>query len=240
MAIQWPVDKLTLINSALALTGDNLCNALEDGSDEYNVCSPVYERAIAFMLEDHAWYFSTIVNSNLPPAVNVPTDSNYDTAYNFPNDFLHLIWVRIALGVDPTTNNVSGWSPVDYTILAGQLCLNAQGGPPPPNPPQVPAQVSIKYVSSTQLADVSSGTPTFVLALQSFVMSGIYRGLHEDTTEADKLWQAGEIYLQRAKTRHDQQKPKRALWNSRITAARRVRRPWPPIPGGWSDTGTPA
>lgn len=240
MATQWPVDKLTLISSALALTGDNLVNVADDGSDEWNVCSPTYERAFAYMLEDHAWGFATAVNPNLAPASNAPADTQYDTAYNFPGDFLHLIWVRVALGTDPTTNVVTGWQPTDYTILAGQLCLNAQGGPPPPNPPVTPAPVSIKYISYTQQADVASGTPAFVLALQSFVMSGIYRGLHGDTAEADKLWQAGEVYLAKARARHDQQKPKRAFWNSRISAARRVRRPWPPTPGGWDNTGAPA
>ena len=57
--------------------------------------------------------------------------------------------------------------------------------------------------------------------------------------EADKMWQAGELYSQRARTRYDQQKPKRAFWNSRITAARRVRRPWPPSPVGWGGSGIP-
>lgn len=239
MAIQWPVDKLTLINSALSLTGDNLVNALDDGSDEYNVCSPIYERALAYMLESHGWSQSTVVNPNLPPAANAPADTQYDTAYNFPGDFLHLIWVRVALGVDPTIGSVTSWQSADYAILAGQLCINAQGGPPPPVPAVTPAPVSIKYISSTQNADIAAGTPTFVLALQSFVMSGIYRGLHEDTAEADKLWVEGERYSQVARTRHDQQKPKRSFWNSRVTAARRVRRPWPPTPGGWSGTGTP-
>lgn len=226
MSIQWPVDKLTLMNSALALTGDNLVSVADDGSDEWNVCSPAYERALGLMIEDHSWNFTTVVIANLAPSATAPADDQFDTAYNFPEDCLHLIWVRL--------ND----TPTYYSILANQIVLNAQGGPPPPTPPVTPGTVSIKYVSSTN-ADVVNGTPIFVVALQSFVMSGIYRGLHEDTTEADKLWQAGETYLQRAKTRHDQQKPKRALWNSRITAARRIRRPWPPTPTGWGDTGIP-
>ncbi len=227
MAIQWPVDKLSVVNSALALTGDNLVNVADDGSDEWNICSPGYERALAFMLEDHGWSFASKVNAALPASATAPADDQFDTAYPMPTDLLHLIWVRL--------ND----APTNYGILAGQLVLNAQGGPPPPNPAVTPGVVSIKYIS-TQNSDVQNGTPTFVLSLQSFVMSSIYRGLHEDTTEADKLWQAGELYLQRAKSRHDQQLPKRALWNSRITAARRVRRPWPPTPGGWGGSGIPS
>jgi hypothetical protein len=237
MAVQFPVDKLTLINSALALTGDNLVNVADDGSDEWNVCSPAYERALGVMIEDHGWGFATTVVPNLAPASNAPANVQWDTAYNLPEDLIHLIWVKINLDtLEPTAFGLA--SSCLYDIEGGQLVLNAQGGPPPPIPPQAPAQVSIKYISSTN-ADPVNATPLFVLALQCFVQSGIYRGLHEDTTEADKLWQAGEMYSQRARSRYDMQKPKRSMWNSRITAARRVRRPWPPSPGGWGGSGIP-
>lgn len=226
MAVEWPVGKLELINSALAVTGDNLVNVADDGSDEWNVCSPAYERGLAFMLEDHGWVHATKVNANLTPSATAPKDDQFDTAYGLPSDLLHLIWVRL--------DDV----PVGYDILAGQLVLNAQGGPPPPSPPVAPGTVSIKYVS-TDNSDPTAATPTFVLALQTFVMSGISRGLHGDAADGDRLFAAAMGILQRAKTRSDQQKPKRALWNSRITASRRVRRPWPPMPPGWGNTGTP-
>jgi hypothetical protein len=98
--------------------------------------------------------------------------------------------------------------------------------------------VTIKGIFSTN-SDPSFATPTVVLALQHFVMSGIYRGLHEDTGEADKMMSLANGILERAKSRHDMQKPKRALFNSRMTAARRVPRPWPRTPPGWSGTGIP-
>lgn len=237
MAMQWPVDKLTLINSGLALTGNNLVNVADDGSDEWNCCSPAYEAGLAIMMEDHGWGFATVVVPNLAPSPTAPNDPQWDTAYPLPGDLLHLIWVKINNDTtEPTAAGVP--SQTLYDILQGQLVLNAQGGPPPPSPPQTPSIVSIKYVSTTY-ADVTNGTPLFVQALRSFVMSGIYRGLHEDTAEADKLWAAGEMYSQRARSRYDQQKPKRSMWNSRITASRRVRRPWPPSPGGWGGGGVP-
>jgi hypothetical protein len=237
MSMQWPVSKIDVINSALALTGDNLVAVADDGSDEWNVCSPAYERGLAIMMEDHGWGFATLVNPNLPAAANVPANPQWDTAYNLPGDLLHLIWVKIN---NDTTEPTAAGVPAAtlYDIENGQLVLNARGGPPPPLPLGTPSIVSIKYVSTTN-ADVVNGTPLFVLAVQSFVMSGIYRGLHEDTGEADKLWQAGEMYSQRARSRYDQQKPKRSMWNSRITAARRVRHPWPPSPGGWGGGGIP-
>lgn len=232
MSMQWPVSKLDLINSALTITGNTPVNVADDGSDEWLVCSPAYERGLALMMEDHGWGFATVVNANLPASPTAPANTQWDTAYPFPSDLLHLIWVRIA----SVASDLGAQTP--YDIENGKLVLNARGGPPPPTTTVTPALVSIKYVSTTN-ADPTGATPLFVVALQAFVMSGIYRGLHEDTANADALWKAGEAYSQRARSRYDQQKPKRSLWNSRITAARRIRRPWPPSPGGWGGGGIP-
>jgi len=233
MAMEWPVDKLSLINRALTITGNYTVNVADDGSDEWNVCSPAYESGLALMMEDHGWGFATKVIANLPASPTAPTNTQWDTAYPLPSDLLHIIWVQI----NQSTAQLGQQTP--YDIEDGKIVLNAQGGPPPPSSPVTPATVSLKYVSITN-ADPVNATPLFVVALQSFVMSGIYRGLHEDIAEADKMWQAGELYSQRARTRYDQQKPKRSFWNSRITASRRIRRPWPPSPGGWGGGGTPA
>jgi len=128
--------------------------------------------------------------------------------------------------------------PCVWDIFNNQIVVNAQGGPPPPSPPTTPLPVTIKGIFSTN-SDPTFATPTVVLVLQMFVMSGIYRGLHSDTTEADKLWSEAMSMLDRAKARHDMQKPKYAIFNSRYTAIRRSRKPWRQTPYGWSGTGTP-
>lgn len=223
---EWPVDKLGIVNSGLSQTGDNLVSAADNGSDEWNVVSPAYERALAYMVESHGWSQATDVRT-LTPAANVPDDDQFDTAYNLPADLVHLILVRISD------------RPCVWGLLKGQLVVNAQGGPPPPPVGTVaPAIVTIKGIFSTN-SDPTFGTPTFVLALQAFVMSGIYRGLHEDVGQAERMWMAGKALLEDAKTRHDQQLPKRSMFNSRITASRRIRRPWPPVPSGWGGSNTP-
>lgn len=224
-AFEWPVDKLGVINSALSQTGDNLVAASDNGSDEWNTCSPAYERALAYMIEAHGWSQATDVKT-LQPATNAPADDQYDTAFLLPPDLVHLIWVRVS-GV-----------PCNYDLLNGQLILNARGGPQQPTPPNTPMPVTIKGVFSTD-SDPVFATPTFVVALTSFVMSGIYRGLHEDVAQAAVMWNSGKALLQEAMTRHDQQKPKRAMFNSRLSASRRVRRPWPITPTGWGGTGDP-
>jgi hypothetical protein len=241
MPFEWPLDKLGIVNSALSQTGDNLVTTADDGSDEWNVASPAYERGLAYLIEQHPWYWTktTVV---LTAAANAPTDTMWDTAYNLPADLVHVILVRIA-------TQVSGpWMSTVWDFQMGpsgaagpsgmQLVINAQGGPPPPTPPAAPAVVTLQYLSS-QSSDPQFATPTFVLALQALVMSGIYRGLHEDSGQADRMWAGGMQIVMDAKIRHDQQRPKRAIFNSRITAARRGRLPWPQVPPGWGGSGSP-
>lgn len=245
MAFEFPRDKLDLINSALTATGDNLCNAADDGSDEWNVCSPAYETALGYMMESHSWGYASLV-AVLQPSNTVPVDTDFDTAYPLPNDLVHLIWAKINENTENPSTNTAELTTYDIQSIGGvpMLLINAQGGPPPPSPPVTPAQVTIKYVSNQgALSDSTSGSPIFVTALQRFIIGGIYRGLHEDPGEADKNEQAARMLLQEARTRYDQQKPKRAFFNSRITASRRIRRPWPPVgTGSWgsgSGSGIP-
>ena len=230
MSFQWPLAKLDIIDSALVATGDNLVAVVNDGSDEWNVASPAYERGLSYAMESHSWGYAT-QTVVLQPSSTPPQDTDFDTAYPIPPDCVHVIWIKINEN-NPTTSNepfLTLWK-IGGTTHGPVILVNAQGGPPPPNPPVTPAQITMFYISNAgPLCDATFGTPTLILALQSFVMSGIYRGLHEDMAEADKLWMAGEQMLQRARTRYDQQKPKRQFFNSRIGAVRRIRRPWPQV-----------
>lgn len=223
-AFQWPLSKLEIINAALSQTGDNLCANADDGSVEWGACSPAYETALAYVCEAHPWNWLTDVRT-LVPSPTPPTDTYFDTAYPLPPDLVHLILVRM--------NDV----PCVWDFLNGNLVVNAQGGPPPP-PPTTPMVVKIKGIFSTN-SDPTFSTPTVVAVLQMFVMSGIYRGLKKDPGEAAHMWNAARQMLEEAKSRHDMQKPKAAIFNSRMTAVRRNRKPWRQTPYGWSGTGTP-
>jgi hypothetical protein len=225
MSFSWPIDKISCINSALAQTGDNLVATADDGSVEWNTCSPAYETALAYVSESHPWSWLTDVRT-LQPAINKPDDTYFDTAYVLPLDLIHLIMVRM--------NNV----PCDWGLLNNQLVVNAQGGPPPPSVPTAPFPVTIKGIFSTN-SDATFATPTVIVALQMFVMSGIYRGMRKDVAEAGKLFGAAKQMLDEAKSRHDMQSPKRAVFNSHFTAVRRSRKPWRQTPSGWSGTGNP-
>jgi hypothetical protein len=229
---QWPLQKIDLINSALSQTGDNLVAAADDGSDEWNTCSPAYERALAVVTEAHPWGWATDTRQ-IQPAANPPDDHTYQLAYNIPTDLVHLILVTL-------DRRKCLWD-----LQNNQIYLKAHGFGWTFDPETqaetfngAPGFVTIKGIFAEN-SDTTFGTPTVILALQHFVMSGIYRGLHEDTAEAAKMMALGNQILEAAKSRHDMQKPKRAMFNSRISASRRIRRPWPPVPGGWGSNGIP-
>jgi hypothetical protein len=238
-----PFDEVSLINSALALTGHTGITSADDSSEEAHVSTAAYSAALGYISESHSWSFATQVVI-LTPSATAPQDTAWDTAFPIPSDCVHVIWIKIALQEDDAPNTAIQ-SPCLYDIAGTpsgpMIVLNAQGGPPPPSPPITPAPVTMKYLSNLpSLLASTNETPTFVLALRAFIMSGIYRGLDKKIVEAEKMWMEGEKLLQMARTRYDQQKPKRQFFNARITASRRIRRPWPPIGiDGWAGSNTP-
>ncbi|MDB6085541.1 MAG: hypothetical protein JWN43_3422 [Gammaproteobacteria bacterium] len=224
-AFEWPIGKLELINSSLSQTGDSLVATADDGSVEWNTCSPAYERGLAYVSEAHPWSWLTDFRV-LQPSPTPPNDDRYDTAYILPPDLVHLILVRVNDG------------PCVWDLLNGQLVVNAKGGPPPPSVPTTPFAVTIKGIFSTD-SDPVFATPTVVVVLQMFVMSGIYRGMKKDVAEANSLWSAAHKMLGEAKARHDMQLPKRAIFRSRMTQSRRHRRPGSPTVRGLGGSGWP-
>jgi hypothetical protein len=222
---EWPLSKIELVNSALSQTGDRLVSAADDGSVEWGCCSPAYERGLAYVIESHAWSWTTDVR-RLQPSPTAPNDDRYDTAYALPPDLVHLILVRVNDG------------PCPWDIENNLLVVNAKGGPPPPSVPTVPFTVDIKGIFSTNSDPVNS-TPTVIVVLQMFVMSGIYRSMKKDVAEAGNMFKAAMAMLDRAQVRHDQQKPKRQLFISRMNESRRHRRPGSPTVRGLGGPGWP-
>jgi hypothetical protein len=230
MSFSWPLDKLGVINSALAQTGDNLVNVAEDGSDEWNTTSPQYDRWLAYVMATHSWGFATQIVV-LQPSPTAPQDTDFDTAYPIPADCVQVIWLKI----NNNSPNISNAPALTLWKIAGtpggpMIVLNSRGGPPPPATTVTPAQVTMFYISNAgPLCDIQNGSPILVLALVQFVAGGIYQGLHEDTQTALLQYKEAKGLLQEARTRYDQQKPKRQFFNSRIGAVRRIRRPWPQV-----------
>jgi hypothetical protein len=224
----WPLDKLNTINQALVLTGNPPVNVADDGSPEWEVGSAAWESALEALFEEHDWGFLT--NVQVLQRGGTPSDPRYGDFYAKPPDCMHVIWVRLAM-------SAGNDAPVNYQILNNQIVLNAAGQQPPVPANATRGVVTVKYVSSRNGADQFS--PLFLKALRFFVMSGIYRGLNEDYAEANVLYQQATATVAEARSRSDQEHPKVAIYNSRLRMARRVRRPWPQVPPGWTDTGRP-
>lgn len=201
-------DKLSIIQDELGRTGNNIPATADDGSDEWTVCSPAYDTAVAETLEGHSWNFDTqIIALN---RVGDSPDDMYDDAYAKPDNSLHVIWVRVDQG------------PIDYKIINNQICLTANGG-----------AITAKYV----LDQGASNWPAmFTKIIRCLVRSAIFGGLHEDPQRADVEENKARMALMEARTRVDQESPKRAGFNSRAIAARRGRRPHINSPRGWSGT----
>lgn len=219
MAMQWPVSKLDCINRALADTGQYPVAVLEDGSREYNVCSPAYEDGLACLTEEANWGFCTKVVVLQPDPV-APADTDWDTAYPLPNDMIHIVWLKINYSSSSNQRNF----PVMYDILNNQIVVNSRGGPPQPVVAVTPFAITLKYASSNNVGP-EIGTPLFVRALTLYVMAGIYRGLKHDAALASKTFGEAEQIAQKARTRYDMQKPKRSLFRSQVSRARYTRCP---------------
>lgn len=195
----FPVDKLQLIQDACEQTGDYVPQVAEDGSEEWAKGSTAYEMALPYAIEGADWKFGTKIETLTRQGGSV--DSDYDDAYAKPTDLLHLIWVRL-----------NDLPLADYKIVDNKILLTSDSG--------------VVTIKSVKAPDITAVTPTFAMAMRSFVMSGIYRGLHGDDAKADKMWAAAEQFLRQAAARSDQEQPKRAMFNSRVLQARRTRRPY--------------
>lgn len=209
-------DKLSLINTELAETGNALVAVADDGSDEWTVCSAAYDAAVDLTLERHDWNFGTQIVTL--QRTGASPDDVYSDAYARPTGALSIVWVRLqSAGID---------QPCDYKIIDGQIVLNSSNLTP-----------ICKIVVDP---GVSNWPPVFCKIVRQWVRAAIYRGLQEDARQADVEEGKAERALMEARTRVDQDAPKRAMFNSRVRAARRVRRPWISTPAGWSGTDVPS
>src|ERR1035441_1077980 len=109
-------DKIGIINTELAQCGDATVAVEDDGSEEWNVCSPAYDVGVDVTIERHDWNFGT--NIATLQRVGASPDDEYTDAYALPNGQLSIVWVRLDSG-----NNID--QPTDYKIINDQICLTS-------------------------------------------------------------------------------------------------------------------
>lgn len=187
-------DKLSIINVALSLTGNNEVHVEEDGSEEWRVGSAAYESAVKYLLGGHDWKFGTAIATLTRTGDS--DDENYEDAFAKPADALGLVWVKL--------DNYA----VDWRVLGNKVLATAGTS----------GVIKAKYVLQP---DPDEMPPLFVEALNCLVKAGIYEGLNEDPVEARHQRGEAEGKIALARSRGDREGSKRPVFKSRILSRRR-------------------
>lgn len=185
-------DKLSIINSALRLTGNEPVTT-NDGSDAWEVASEAYDTELPLLIGRRDWGFASTVVA-LSAAPSNPSQA-FSYAYVRPPAALQLLDVY-----------ASGIGLGSYDIIDNLICCDA------------PDTVSAKIL---RLPDEAAWAVGFAEVLKLKVMAGIYRGLHDDPAEAAAIERKAEGFLDEIASRVSQERKGRALMKSRISARRR-------------------
>lgn len=193
------MNKLSVINNALAATGNMRVNALYDPSDEYQIADLAFDRAIKTLVARHSWPFATTVEE----LVRAPDADNKSrtfriSAFRIPTAAFHvkeIFWHEYPL--------------TDYEILDQLVCCDKTEG---------------VYAKIVRNDDTARWHPMAEEVLTLMVEAGCLRGLNEDSREALNVDRKVEGLLMEVRAHVDQQNPARNLYKSSIAAARRARR----------------
>lgn len=187
------MSRLSIINDALVLAGEQPRLTEFDGSDEWTVAETGYRAAVALTLDEHAWSFTT-KTAPLARIAESPTPK-YEHAYQLPGDCLHLKAVFFA-----------GRPLADYEIVDGKVCCPFDG------------EISATYVREPPTDQWPAG---FVAIVRTRTEAAILRALAEDRDAATARERDALRLLETARTRSDQQTPGRAIFVSRVVSRRR-------------------
>lgn len=199
--------KRSIIDDALANTANNLSVDTDQTADtadqtaEWRNGSRAYDREIRILLQRHPWSFAK-ETAALDQADEDDNPSNrYGYAYEWPYGALWLQKVE-----------VPGGAGIEYEIIGQYICTDYDG-----TDDDAPIAT---YVVQPQASDISD---LFFECLRTKVEVSLLRSLNEDYGEAnarDKM--AEQMLLPLARTRTDQQAPKRRAFKSRILERRRA------------------
>lgn len=189
-------DKLSICNTALIRTGNNPAQFEGDGSDEWISASDAYDSELPLLLAEHNWGFA-LDSAELQREGN-SGDPQFTDAFYKPAGNLHVSQVWLA------------GSPIVYGIHRNLIVCNAGTVTP-----------VAKYVMQPS---ADQWPQHFLEVLRLRIMSHLYRGLNEDTGEADKVYAGSNAMLELARSRTDAESPGRAMVNSNLLRARRRRR----------------
>lgn len=189
--------QLSVLNDALAETGNNLIVTLGEATTECDVATRSWNRTLPILLERHPWNFATSTEVLEKEDKDDNPSQIYDFAYGMPRNGLWLasVW----------------WngSPINFEIVDRLICTNFNND-----------QYNIigKFV---RVPAAGAMTNLFFEVLRKYIEAGCLRGLNEDLREAQNRINEAEAMLSVARNRSDQQVPRRVPFRSRMLLRRR-------------------
>ena len=207
------VDKFTIIQNALSMTGNNVVAEADDGTDEWNVASRAFDRALTNITARHDWNFATrtaLLESELTANPSV----KYSRAFQPPTDCLQVIsvWAPLPVDAEDFDSNLApeqAYPITDYEIVAGKICTSRVD------------PLTLKYLT---LPEPEDSHALFVEVITLYVEAGCLKGLNKDFGTALAREQQAELMLNQARPRVDMQTPRRNLRVSGLVQSRKVRR----------------
>lgn len=199
-------DRLSIINDALVNTSNNRVQAEFEDSDEWDVGKTGYDRFLPILLEEHAWPFATTTEA----LVKLPDEDNPSAKFSPALGGFAYSMPGAALWLATVTRNGEG---IEYEIIDDKICCAFDN-----------AAVAL-VAKFTRVPPVDRMSNLFWEVLRCLVESALLRGMNEDYAAADRREAYAWEMLSNARSRGDQQMPRRSHLRSRALARRRGYRP---------------
>lgn len=187
------INRLSIVNDALAETGNNTIEEEDDGSDEWDVASRGYNNHLPILLEAHPWKFATTTETL--DADDSPSPDRYPYAYSMPARSLFLVDVTL------------GGQRIDYAIIGNLICCSVNS-----------TELLGLFV---QIPSNAAVTNSFFGVLRKRVEASCLRGLNEDYNEARMRDREADAMLLAEQSRVDRQQPRQEARRSRMLERRR-------------------
>lgn len=191
------VDKLSLLNECLLLTGEHTVATSNDGSREWNVASAGYETGLRRLLKEHDWKFAKSIEAVV--GRTDPTDAAFQDSYTKPGDFIHIVRVLDGYGAQLD----------DWRVVGDQILVDKDDG------------ITVEGIRDVEPNQFDG---LFLDVLNHFVLAGIYRGLKQQPADARAEEKRADELLRNARPRGDLEEPGKTRFISTLGAARRARR----------------
>lgn len=186
------MSRLSIINDALILTGNEPVTIEFDGSDDWTTAEVGFRHATRLLFALHDWNFATTTVA-LGHLTESPTPK-YTDGWAFPSGCLHLK----AVFIDDVLLT-------DYEVVNGSVCCNYDTG-----------------IEATYIREPPEPWPNeFETVCSWYTEAACRSGLNEEFDAALQQQRRADKLLQDIRTRSDQQAPGRAAFASRVVSRRR-------------------